>query len=133
MKRLVSTMSIALLALSGSVGAQTLNVTIEGPGGHSSGNYGNVNAVHAAARAIQAIEASVPDAVITNFNGGSTVNAIAADARFTVHVTKAEEVERVKVAVAKGCEAENAFRGVKAGEVRQGVASDIRWTVESAK
>ncbi|EJX08187.1 hypothetical protein EVA_03701, partial [gut metagenome] len=35
---------------------QTLDVSIEGPGGHSNGNYGNVNALHAAARSIMAIE-----------------------------------------------------------------------------
>ena len=35
---------------------QTLAVSIIGPGGHSNANYGNVNAVHAAARSIMLIE-----------------------------------------------------------------------------
>ena len=30
---------------------QTLAVSIIGPGGHSNGDYGNINAVHAAGRA----------------------------------------------------------------------------------
>ena len=122
-------LTLALFALSSVASATQLTVTIEGPGGHSNGNYGNVNAVHAAARAIEAIVARVPSAHITNFNGGASVNAIAADARFQVDVNEAD-VENVKAALAQGCEAENAFRGVKAGEVRQGVASDIRWKVD---
>ena len=38
--------------------------------------------------------------------------------------------DKVKAAVEEGCKAENAFRGVKAGEVRNGVASDIRWSLK---
>lgn len=116
-------------------GSQTLAVSIEGPGGHSNGNYGNVNAVHAAARSIMAIEKAVPDAVVSGVNGGNSVNSIASDARFTVMLTgetsdlKAK-ADKVKAAVAEGCTAENAFRGVKVGDQKNGVAADIRWTVK---
>lgn len=116
-------------------GSQTLAVSIEGPGGHSNGNYGNVNAVHAAARSIMAIEKAVPDAVVSGVNGGNSVNSIASDARFIVMLTgetsdlKAK-ADKVKAAVAEGCTAENAFRGVKAGDQKNGVAADIRWTVK---
>ena len=111
---------------------QTLAVSIIGPGGHSNGNYGNVNAVHAAARSIMLIEKAVPDAVVSDIQG---VNSIAASADFIVTITGDEaslkaQADKVKAAVEEGCKAENAFRGVKAGEVRNGVASDIRWSVK---
>ncbi len=116
-------------------GTQTLTVSLEGPGGHSSGDYGNVNCVHAAATSIIAIEKAVPDAVVSGFNGGNSVNSIASDARFTVTITgegaelKAK-ADKVKAAVAEGCKTENDFRGVKPGDKKDGVAADIRWTVK---
>lgn len=115
--------------------AQTLAVSIIGPGGHSNGNYGHVNAVHAAARSIMLIEKAVPDAVVSDIQGGNSVNSIAASADFIVTITGDEaslkaQADKVKAAVEEGCKAENAFRGVKTGEVRNGVASDIRWSVK---
>lgn len=82
-----------MLLLSGSALAatQTLEVSLRGPGGHSNGNYGNTNAVHAAARSVMEIEKALPDAVIANLNGGSTVNAIAASASFEVTLTAKDE------------------------------------------
>lgn len=65
---------------------QTLAVSIIGPGGHSNGNYGNVNAVHAAARSIMLIEKAVPDAVVSDIQGGNSVNSIAASADFIVTI-----------------------------------------------
>lgn len=114
---------------------QTLAVSIIGPGGHSNGNYGNVNAVHAAARSIMLIEKSVPDAVVTAVTGGNSVNSIAAYANFRVLLEGDDaalkaKADKVKAAVEEGCKAENAFRGVKTGEVRDGLAADIRWTVK---
>ena len=111
---------------------QTLAVSIIGPGGHSNGN---VNAVHAAARSIMLIEKAVPDAVVSDIQGGNSVNSIAASADFIVTIMGDEaslkaQADKVKAAVEEGCKAENAFRGVKAGEVRNGVASDIRWSVK---
>ena len=107
---------------------QTLAVSIIGPGGHS-------NAVHAAARSIMLIEKAVPDAVVSDIQGGNSVNSIAASADFIVTITGDEaslkaQADKVKAAVEEGCKAENAFRGVKTGEVRNGVASDIRWSVK---
>ena len=86
---------LSLAAAGAMAGSQSVSVSIIGPGGHSNGDYGNVNAVHAAARSIMLIEKSVP-----------------------------------KAAVEEGCKAENAFRGVKTGEVRDGLAADIRWTIK---
>ena len=131
--------AFALLLSLGAAGVmaatQTVNVTIEGPGGHSNGNYGNVNALHAAARSIMEIEKSVPDAVVTAINGGNSVNSIASDTKFRVMLSgePAElkvKAEKVQKAVADGCTAENNFRGVKAGDKKNGVAADIRWTVK---
>ena len=81
---------------------QALAVSIIGPGGHSNGN---------------------------------SVNSIAASADFIVTITGDEaslkaQADKVKAAVEEGCKAENAFRGVKAGEVHNGVASDIRWSLK---
>lgn len=112
----------------------TLTVDILGPGGHSNGDYGNVNAVHAASRAIMEIEKAVPDAMVSHINGGNSVNSIAADAHFKVVLSGKDQkaqAEKVKQAVMKGCAAENAFRGVKAGEKdADGLAKDIRCTVK---
>ena len=125
----------ACALLCGALGAQVLTVDIQGPGGHSNGNYGNVNAVHAAARAVLEIERAVPSAVISGMTGGVTVNAIAGDAHFTVTLvgdaaSQVRDAEAVKAAVRRGCESENAFRGVKPGDVKNSVPADIRWTVQ---
>lgn len=40
------------------------------------------------------------------------------------------QADKVKATVEEPTKAENAFRGVKAGEVRNGVASDIRRAVK---
>ena len=126
---------LGLAAAGVMAGTQTLTVNLEGPGGHSSGDYGNVNCVHAASRSIIAIEKAVPDAVVSGLNGGNSVNSIASDARFTVTFSgegaelKAK-ADKIKAAVAEGCIAENEFRAVKPGDMRDGVAVDIRWTVK---
>ena len=126
---------LSLAAAGAMAGSQSVSVSIIGPGGHSNGDYGNVNAVHAAARSIMLIEKAVPDAVVSDIQGGNSVNSIAASADFIVTIMGDEtslkaQADKVKAAVEEGCKAENAFRGVKAGEVRNGVASDIRWSVK---
>lgn len=126
---------LSLAAAGAMAGSQSVSVSIIGPGGHSNGDYGNVNAVHAAARSIMLIEKAVPDAVVSDIQGGNSVNSIAASADFIVTITGDEaslkaQADKVKAAVEEGCKAENAFRGVKTGEVRNGVASDIRWSVK---
>lgn len=108
-------------ALSSLACAQTdVRVVITGPGGHSNGNYGRVNAVHAASNAIMQLTARHQDYVITNFSGGNSVNSIAGDARFVVRVPDGVTAETAKAEVSKavqaGVDTENAFRGVKAGQ-----------------
>ncbi len=56
----------------GGAAAQTYVVNIAAPGGHSFGSYGNTNAVHAAANAIREIARTVPEAVVSDFNGALT-------------------------------------------------------------
>ena len=43
---------IGLFGLCSAANAAVFEVEMTGPGGHSNGNYGNVNAVHAGAREI---------------------------------------------------------------------------------
>ena len=43
---------LSLAAAGAMAGSQSVAVSIVGPGGHSNGDYGNVNAVHAAARTV---------------------------------------------------------------------------------
>ena len=121
---------LSLAAAGAMAGSQSVSVSIIGPGGHSNGDYGNVNAVHAAARSIMLIEKSVPDAVVTAVTGGNSVNSIAAYANFRVLLEGDDAALKAKAAVEEGCKAENAFRGVKTGEVRDGLAADIRWTIK---
>ena len=131
--RPVAALLLSLAAAGAMAGSQSVAVSIIGPGGHSNGDYGNVNAVHAAARSVMLIEKAVPDAVVTAITGGNSVNSIAAYANFRVMLEGDDaalkaKAEKVKAAVAEGCTAENNFRGIKSGDVRDGIAADIRWT-----
>lgn len=135
LKSIRNTTALAILALcSGAVlAATTYTVTIEGPGGHSNGDYGNVNAVHAGARAVTALGQALPDAVIASMKGGATVNAIAADCTFTVTVAddKAAAAKPViEKTVSEAIAAENAFRGVKKGDLVRGAPAEVRATVK---
>lgn len=135
LKSIRNTTALAILALcSGSaLAATTYTVTIEGPGGHSNGDYGNVNAVHAGARAVTALGQALPDAVIASMKGGATVNAIAADCTFTVTVAddKAAAAKPViEKTVSEAIAAENAFRGVKKGDLVRGAPAEVRATVK---
>ena len=86
MKKVLLTLALGLAA---SVASATVyEVAITGPGGHSNGSYGNTNAVHAGARAVLALEKLLPCADVSDFRGGATVNAIAADAHFVVDTAK---------------------------------------------
>ncbi len=122
----------ALLA-AGTAFAGTHTVSISAPGGHSYGSYGNTNAVHAAANAIREIEKALPEAVVSDFNGGSTVNAIATDAAFKVTIKNedAAALEKLKKAIDAGIARENAFRGVKAGDLTaSGAPAHVRWKMD---
>lgn len=135
LKSIRNTTALAILALcsGAALAATTYTVTIEGPGGHSNGDYGNVNAVHAGARAVTALGQALPDAVIASMKGGATVNAIAADCTFTVTVAddKAAAAKPViEKTVTEAIAAENAFRGVKKGDLVRGAPAEVRATVK---
>lgn len=134
-KSIKHTVAFGLLALfaGAATAASTFTVSIEGPGGHSNGDYGNVNAVHAGARAVTALGAALPDAVIAGMKGGATVNAIASDCTFTVTVAddKAAAAKPiVEKTVQDAVAAENAFRGIKKGDTVRGAPAEVRATVK---
>ena len=134
MKKVV--FAVALGLMSTFALAQTeVSVSITGPGGHSNGNYGRVNAVHAASNAIMQLTEEHPDFVIANFSGGNSVNSIAGDARFTVvvpdGVTQKEAQALVTKAVQAGVDQENAFRNVKPGQkLDDGTDISVRFRVK---
>ena len=91
--------------VSRAVGSHRYRVRFVGPGGHSYGNFGTASPVGALGRAIAAIDAfTVPSAPKTTFNvgrigGGTSVNAIAADAWMEVDLRSSgtgalEELDR---------------------------------------
>lgn len=118
--------------------AGIFEIEMTGPGGHSNGNYGNVNAVHAGARAVLALEKAIPCAVPFDFKGGATVNAIAADVKFFLNtdpcMQEAQEVESlITQAVKQGASEENTFRAVKPGDMVRGFPAEIRFSVKQIR
>ena len=117
-----------------------LRVEFQGPGGHSSGAYGRVSALHAAARAVILIQKALPAGSyqITNLTGGNSVNSIASDGLIELKVTARnaaaykELVAAVTKAAAEGAAAENAFRGVKPGDLTAGAPATVRSKVTSS-
>ena len=131
MNKLLAALVCAFAA--SAVSAATYEVFITGPGGHSNGSYGNTNAVHAGSRAV--LEKALPCAVITDFKGGATVNAIAGDAAFKVNTAmcKTPEVDNkalIEKAIKAGVDKENAFRGVKAGDLVKGFPAEIQFKIK---
>jgi metal-dependent amidase/aminoacylase/carboxypeptidase family protein len=114
-----------------------LRVEFQGPGGHSYGAYGRVSALHAAARAVILIQEALPSGSyqITNLTGGNSVNAIASDGLVEMKLTAANPaaykalVTAVTNAAAAGADAENRFRGVKAGDLTSGAPATVRSVV----
>ena len=142
MKRLMYSLAfVSSVAAAGtSVLAQQsggLRVEFQGPGGHSSGAYGRVSALHAAARAVILMQKALParSYQITNLTGGNSVNSIASDGLVELKLTAAnpkayqELVAAVTNAAAEGAAAENAFRGVKTGDLTSGAPATVRFTV----
>ena len=132
---------VFVVAASTSVAAQqsgNLRIEFQGPGGHSSGAYGRVSALHAAARAVILIQKALPAGSyqITNLTGGNSVNSIASDGLIEMKLNAGnaaaykELVEKVTKAAADGAAAENAFRGVKAGDLTAGAPATIRTIVK---
>lgn len=142
MTRLISLLALAVaLAATGTPAfAQQsggLRIEFQGPGGHSYGNYGRVSALHAAARAVILMQEALPAGSyqITNLTGGNSVNAIASDGLIELQLTagSATAYEALVAAVTKaateGTAAENAFRGVKAGDLTAGAPATVRVSV----
>jgi metal-dependent amidase/aminoacylase/carboxypeptidase family protein len=138
MKHLIAFLAFAIgVAAATSVSAQQsghLRVEFQGPGGHSSGAYGRVSALHAAARAVILIQKALPPGSyqITNLTGGNSVNSIASDGLIELKLTAGSAtaytalVAAVTKAAAEGADAENAFRGVKAGDLTAGAPATVR-------
>ena len=112
-------------------------VEFQGPGGHSSGNYGRTSALHAAARAVVELQKSMPvgSYSVAYLTGGNSVNSIASDGSFTVKLsasagmTAAAFLTKVTLAAKNGADTENAFRNVKPGNLTAGAPADIRYSV----
>ena len=86
----VSVDGVGLGMVTRAVGSNRYRVTFQGPGGHSLGDFGIPNPIHAMGRAIAAIaDLPVPSSPRTIFNvgvveGGTSVNSIAAKATMQV-------------------------------------------------
>lgn len=113
----------------------TLEIAFQGPGGHSSGNYGRTSALHAAGRtAILIQQAGLPAGsyVITQVSGGNSVNSIASDGLLELRLRAADAsaydqlVAKLTEVATAGANAENAFRNVKAGDLTAGANATIR-------
>jgi metal-dependent amidase/aminoacylase/carboxypeptidase family protein len=145
MKRLIFSLAFIVFVAAGSPAfaqqSGALKIEFQGPGGHSSGAYGRVSALHAAARAVILIQKALPATsyVITNLTGGNSVNSIASDGLIELRLVarNAAEyqklVEAVTKAAADGAAAENAFRGVKPGDLTAGAPATIRSIVTPLK
>lgn len=117
--------------VNGGVGVKRYRVTLRGPGGHSYGNFGRPNAIHAAARIIdQIVDMEVPAKPKTTFNvgriaGGTAVNAIAEECSFEVDLRSEDPgaLEKIEAklfeAVRVGVEAENQARAKSGMTVTQ--------------
>ncbi|HLG14325.1 MAG TPA: M20/M25/M40 family metallo-hydrolase [Blastocatellia bacterium] len=87
------------------LGSRRYRVTMSGPGGHSWGDFGIVNPVHAMGRAIARFAAyPAPLSPRTSYNvgiveGGSSVNAIAEAAAMTVDIRSVsdEEIDKLEL------------------------------------
>ena len=146
MKHLLSSLAlvVGVTAFSTPAFAQqsgVLRVEFQGPGGHSSGAYGRVSALHAAARAVILMQKALPAGSyqIINLTGGNSVNSIASDGLIELKLTAAnptaykELVAAVTKAAAEGAAAENAFRGVKPGDLTSGAPATVRSKVTPVK
>lgn len=136
---LASFAGLGLLCLSAAAQQSgTVDINFQGPGGHSSGNYGRTSAVHAAGRTVILIQkAGLPAGsyVITNLTGGNSVNSIASDGLITLRLNAADAsaydllVGKLTELATAGADAENAFRNVKAGDLTAGAPATIRASV----
>lgn len=145
MKRLIFPLAFVVAVAAGTPAAAQqsgdVRVEFQGPGGHSFGSYGRVSALHAAARTVILIQEALPEGSfqITNLTGGNSVNAIASDGLIELRLTAGsatayqELVTAITKAAAEGAAAENAFRGVKSGDLTSGAPATVRSTVTMLK
>lgn len=95
--KFISVDGLGLSAVDIGVGSFRYRVTYKGPGGHSYGNFGMANPIHALGRAIAKIsDFEVPVNPKTTFNvgrigGGTSVNAIPYEAWMEVDMRSADE------------------------------------------
>jgi len=140
MTRLIYTLAFVLAAAVTPAFAQQsgeLRVEFQGPGGHSFGAYGRVSALHAAARTVILLQKVLPAGSyqITNLTGGNSVNAIASDGLIELKLTAGSAtayqalVTAVTKAATEGAAAENAFRGVKTGDLTSGAPATVRSSI----
>jgi acetylornithine deacetylase/succinyl-diaminopimelate desuccinylase-like protein len=79
------------------VGSRRLRVRVTGPGGHSWGDFGNANAIHAASEIVAELaRLSLPTSPKTTLNvgtfaGGISVNTIAPEASFVIDLRSVDE------------------------------------------
>ncbi len=84
-------------------GSHRYEVTFSGPGGHSFSAFGRPSAIHAMGRAIAAIaDLTTPDDPKTTFtvgmvSGGTSVNAIAAEAKLLMDMRSNREKELLEI------------------------------------
>ena len=138
MKKIFTT-ALLLAGCMGLAQAQSSIVAeFQGPGGHSSSNYGRTSALHAAARAMIELQKSGLPAgsyAVSELTGGNSVNSIASDGKFVVRlaagssVSESDLLQKVTAAAKAGADAENAFRNVKPGDLTGGAPADIRYKV----
>jgi acetylornithine deacetylase/succinyl-diaminopimelate desuccinylase-like protein len=116
----ISVDGIGLTATTQAVGSHRYRVAVRGPGGHSFGDFGIPNPIHALGRAIAGIaQIQVPSSPRTTFSvgvieGGTSVNAIAMSASMDIDL-RSESQEaldsldaRMRRAVQAGVDAEHA-------------------------
>ena len=116
----ISVDGTGLTASTRAVGSHRYHVTIRGPGGHSFGDFGIPNPIHALGRAIAGIaQIQVPASPRTTFSvgmidGGTSVNAIAMAASMDVDLrSESQEAldsldQRMRRAVQAGIDGEHA-------------------------
>ncbi|HEU4723641.1 MAG TPA: M20/M25/M40 family metallo-hydrolase [Gemmatimonadaceae bacterium] len=114
--------------VSRAVGSNRYTVSYKGPGGHSYGEFGRVNPIHALGRAVAAIaDIQVPESPRTTFNvgtvtGGTSVNAIPFEASAQVDLRSESAAAlraldtRVRSILDSALAAENARWGAGRGD-----------------
>ena len=118
------------------VGSLRYRVTFKGPGGHSYGDFGVANPVHAARpRGRRIADLQVPREPRTTFNvgrvgGGTSVNSIASSAWMEVDLRSARSrrAQRARCRLPEGGRRRTCRRERRAGTIAAGSRSKRRWS-----